>query len=630
MLLLAACSAGQRELRHALRAAGENRAELEAVLDHYRRSEADSLKLRAAEYLIRYLPWQRSYGPEMERLYDRIDSLVPLYENEDSLAAAVERTYLSCKRELVIRPDLQNISAEFLIRNIDQAFDRWTRPWARHIDFETFCECLLPYKCFDLQPMTDWRTELEPLYRRKLGRYVSEVWRENPRVAVLEVNIQLSAFKFSYRVESNPFPVFRATTFTSLPKGTCDEACVAAALVMRSKGIPVSIDFTPNWTARPKNHFWCAVLNQRHRNEPFSAYSQVMGDGYFQDRPLAKVFRVTYRPNKDVFAILRRDGWIPRSLSYPFTRDVTEIYVKADTVECPLYDLRGLDGTVYLAVYDNREWVPVCWGERHRGRARFERVGRRVLYMPVVYDGQHRQHPAGDPFYLASDGTMEFMRADTLHRRSVRLNRKYGIYEEINNIQHHLSGGVFSAADNPQFRGARDIALPADTLVISGEERVPWSEPYRYWRARSNDYISCDMAEVRFFDGERRLEPRLFPAPQTDGKPYWQITDDDALTFCPLREPTCRVGFDFGRPVRVTRIVWFRRSDGNDVYPGKEYSLWYWDDRRWNLVGRTRAGERPWVEFGQVPEEALLMLVCDTEGVQHRPFVYRGGEVLWR
>ena len=58
--LFAACHSDQKELRRALAAAGENRQQLEQVIEYYKHDEADSLKLRAAVYLIRYMPLHKS------------------------------------------------------------------------------------------------------------------------------------------------------------------------------------------------------------------------------------------------------------------------------------------------------------------------------------------------------------------------------------------------------------------------------------------------------------------------------------------------------------------------------------------------------------------------------------------
>lgn len=58
LFLLASChpSPYPADIEKVLALAGDNRQQLEWVLDHYSRNEGDSLKLRAAEFLIRNMP----------------------------------------------------------------------------------------------------------------------------------------------------------------------------------------------------------------------------------------------------------------------------------------------------------------------------------------------------------------------------------------------------------------------------------------------------------------------------------------------------------------------------------------------------------------------------------------------
>ena len=56
ILVFAACSDKEKQLREALEFAGDNRPQLEAVLEHYRTVDNDPLKLDAAKYLIANMP----------------------------------------------------------------------------------------------------------------------------------------------------------------------------------------------------------------------------------------------------------------------------------------------------------------------------------------------------------------------------------------------------------------------------------------------------------------------------------------------------------------------------------------------------------------------------------------------
>ena len=48
---------------------------------------------------------------------------------------------------LKVASDLETVTADYLIDNIDLAFKAWrAKPWAKNMSFDTFCECILPYR----------------------------------------------------------------------------------------------------------------------------------------------------------------------------------------------------------------------------------------------------------------------------------------------------------------------------------------------------------------------------------------------------------------------------------------------------------------------------------------------------
>lgn len=42
--------------------------------------------------------------------------------------------------------DAEKIKASYLIKNIEEAFKVWNKPWNLFLTFEEFCEYILPYK----------------------------------------------------------------------------------------------------------------------------------------------------------------------------------------------------------------------------------------------------------------------------------------------------------------------------------------------------------------------------------------------------------------------------------------------------------------------------------------------------
>lgn len=91
-------------LEYALSQAGDNRKELEYVIKYY---EGDSLKERRP-LLIRNMVYHFGYE----------------------------------KRERV--SDITTLSSDYLIRNIELAFQAWPKPWNKSVSFENFAGIYFP------------------------------------------------------------------------------------------------------------------------------------------------------------------------------------------------------------------------------------------------------------------------------------------------------------------------------------------------------------------------------------------------------------------------------------------------------------------------------------------------------
>ncbi len=149
-------------LERALSLAGENRSELEKVLEHYGKNPADSLKLKAARFLIENMDAYFFYAsPGLDTYYNTLDSIFSLNERYEEMTEEQKRL-LDRLRETApgnfrTVPDLQYVTAGFLTDNIDRAFEAWQQPFAKELDFDGFCEFLLPYK-FGTERPGLWRS----------------------------------------------------------------------------------------------------------------------------------------------------------------------------------------------------------------------------------------------------------------------------------------------------------------------------------------------------------------------------------------------------------------------------------------------------------------------------------------
>src|ERR1035437_7191812 len=162
-----------------LQFAGDNRPELEKVLKYYGQSPANELKLKAAQFLIENMDAHTFYrSKSLNNYYASLDSISslnhisePISNKQDSLIEALKEPNTENLEEV---SDLKVVSADFLIDNIDRAFEAWKLPWNKELSFENFCDYLLPYRVSDEYPAA-WRK----IYKDSMMPYVEHILDPN-------------------------------------------------------------------------------------------------------------------------------------------------------------------------------------------------------------------------------------------------------------------------------------------------------------------------------------------------------------------------------------------------------------------------------------------------------------------
>lgn len=151
MLFLCSCKMQTAEtgVEEALSKAGNNRKELFQVIRHYQDS-GDSLKLKAALFLIKNMA-DKYYltGNLVDEYYTFIDSVYQVKQSKYDISAIYDAFRSRTKymeEKMRVNWDVQTLSADYLIQNIEEAFAVWGRPWNEHLSFEEFCEWILPYR----------------------------------------------------------------------------------------------------------------------------------------------------------------------------------------------------------------------------------------------------------------------------------------------------------------------------------------------------------------------------------------------------------------------------------------------------------------------------------------------------
>jgi hypothetical protein len=419
-----------------------------------------------------------------------------------------------------------------------------------------------------------------------------------------------------------------------MPMGVCEDYFRIASSVMISKGIPVGIDFTPQWPFRSMGHSWNMLLDNTGKKVIFEGAGPVPGTPHKKEHKMAKVFRRTYAVNRELESVLLTEKYVPAIFrkNY-FSKDVTGEYLDTKDVEIILSPQKEFK-YAYLAVFDNRNWIPVSWGKISCNKVIFRNMGKNIVYLPVYY-GEKGILPISAPFILTVKGELKPLKADTTKSQTVNIHRKYPVFQRVYDVGKRIIGGKIQASQDEDFRTFLTLHEISGFGIRSGEiDLSQVKEKYRYWRYYSPDSAYCNMAEIYFFNTDS-LKPLKGGIIGTSGScipderhKREAVFDHDPLTYFDAPNPSgCWVGMDFGEPVRISRISYVPRGDGNNIEIGDSYELFYWN-QGWVSLGKQEASNVKLV-YEHCPSGALFFIHDHTKGLEERIFTYENGKQIW-
>ncbi|RME19945.1 MAG: transglutaminase domain-containing protein, partial [Candidatus Zixiibacteriota bacterium] len=370
-----------------LDAAGDNRPQLEQVIEHYRRS-GDTLKLKAAYFLIGNLK-DKSYVTY--RLFDTSGATVSLdvlaYPDYKALTHAVD----SIERErgeldyehTGETDDAKVITADYLIHNIDAAFTAWReKPWARGLTFDEFCNYVLPYRGSN-EPLENWRDTFLTRYADLTAELGDSA---DPIAVAARINDDIKSwFTFDPRYYYHPTDQGIKEMFAS-GKGRCEDMTNLAIYAMRANGLAVTSDYTPYWANSGNNHAWNAIVTPDGKVVPFMGCEANPGTYHLWNK-LAKVYRKTFAQQPTTLAMQpHKQDSLPRFLGGDSYLDVTADYVP--TVDVTITLKKSVPDSVdiaYICVFNSGHWRPIDWGRIEGNQATFHNIGTDIMYLPALY-----------------------------------------------------------------------------------------------------------------------------------------------------------------------------------------------------------------------------------------------------
>lgn len=360
----------------AFSAAGQEHADKFSVLLEKYSAPKDSLKLRAAEFLLEGLPYQWHYD-------------IALMEDKGVWKKVA---------------DAEVIDAEYLAENIEYAFMAWQLPWCRGIEFQQFCQYILPYKIGHEQPER-WRKELWEEYA-----WVREQASADTDASTVCRWINHSVAEWFTTTLDYNYPTdigyFKSR---EVARGTCYGASMVILYPLRALGVPSTFDYVPKWANRSGDHNWNAL----YQNGSLISFNGPDRDPGLHKIEFIGVGRMLFKRPK-----VYRKEYSEKGFS-----DVTAEYIPVTDVNIRIHHRKSEE--VSLNTFNNRNWVPVMTVKPDRRLARFTDMARNVVFLPVSGREGSRQYVEGWPTLTRPDGGLKRFRPIKWIRRKAVLTAKY-------------------------------------------------------------------------------------------------------------------------------------------------------------------------------------------------------------
>jgi hypothetical protein len=603
------------EVRKSLNAAGENKDELLAVIGHFRQ---DKDKLEAAYYLIANLPGHYSiegqdvFDPAFDKIRAAIDSTGHGGRNGAIFSNHIDSILMNNNPSFNRQEDIKFINAEYIKENIDLAFEAYLKIPARHrCDKATFQRFVLPYR--------NTTEPIEPGLRKYFFEKYSWVFDRmetsgSLQKAVCDLLDSLDIrFGPSFRY---PFTMPVSNTY-KIGIGNCDAMVNLVVFIFRSLGIAAACDYTPHFgNSGYTGHSWMVFFVADSIYAVDIPTKKIMNHLY-KHEALPKIYRKCFERDRE-------------SLVFQNDIDVTSQY--RNTVNISFSPDTGAD-RLYLKIFHRqRGWITVAESTPKKGRIRFDHLGENIVYL--LCDSRNEPQGPNSLFYVDNHGKIKYLIPN--HEKAVTgiITRKFPPFalRFIDRMHwvNSVNGAEIQAANNTDFSDV--VSLKKIDNINSSNKQIIKTDnlkEYRNYRLISPDSSEIHLAGFNLMkDGavvmtDWKVLTRKEQIIHNNGS---RLINENPLSYIADRYLT--VNYYFEQPVTISEFQVQARNDDNNVKPGCQYELMYWEDG-WLSAGMKNSTDTLLIYEG-IPSDALYWLINHTEGREEQVFLLdKDGYQYW-
>jgi hypothetical protein len=620
------CAANQSKLDVSFELAGRNKKELQKVISYFEKS-GDPLKAKAAIFLIENLPYHRTYkiNRAFDNCFDNVNKLPADTSGNDrrkyfeSLLRAVKNSS-NTPQQWSSTEIVKAVNADFLINNINLAFKAWNMvPRENRASFEEFCNSILPFFNAD-----------EPV-EEKARQFFFDKYQW--------VYDSLHAGVPFKNVVDSVINDLRFTSMTSLPKyypaplsisqiersrlGLCDDAVNYFVNLFRSLGIICCKDLIVQWgNTTVLGHSWIYL-----KYGAFEYSRDINGEGTelrskYQGESIPKVFRTTFSPLAQSACSYQNNL---------FYSDVTSFYTPTVSLQFPAPE-GSVAPQMCLNVFNVQSmWKDVANCEVKKDSIVFRNVGVNCVYI-VGYWEKGIFKSQSPPFSIDANKKITYYTPAGSYD-SIKVLRKLGLGQVRNKTKigwiNQMTDCVIEGANDSTFKNA--VTLHKVTPFFSTQKQlinIASLQQFRYVRFYSKNKESF-LAYLKFINSENKeVKGRFISRNLNPRSKIENLFDDEPASYCGGKDYF--VGYEFDKPVTISKVEFQPRNDDNAIRIHDNYTLFGWLNNSWLAIERKEAKDTL-LYFHKAPKNCLFFLKDNTRGSEHHVFAMdeKGLNQLW-
>lgn len=628
------------KIEQSLEISGNNRPQLQKVIDYYSKNPSDSLKLKAVEFLIingkkNYsLKYDNSYDYAFtvaKNAYDKFSEKRNLFPKEylflderniytlnvfNKIYDSIESTNPNTFTKLDL--DLRVVTADFLIENIDLAFEAYQNNNLNLCnDFNTFLKYILPYRVSNEYLENGKRKELFLKYK-----WARELLKQKPLVTVLKKLYDTISIQSTWG-KNRKFNRLQTLSQTEKIKtGNCMEGAIYFVHVLRAIGIPACIDYCPRLGILQKDagHNWLTVINK----DKFIAINVTLDrfeilNELYKISDLPKVYRKFYGECMDI--------------------DVTNSYKKSYSIKLPIskkIKFSKNEDKYYLGVFDiEKGWSAIIEANKiENEKAIFNHVGSEIIYI-LLKKNSFSTIPINNPFTISSEGEIKYFVYSEPLIKDVNLTRKYFPYFMTNK---KINQKIILSLNTCVIQGSNDLLFKKSDELYKFKNfysthvkkiNLKTKKYYRYYRIinrEENSLIGVRLAKFSFLNSNN--EKLLFLINDPNQKNILEkLTDDDDLTNVNNVDDYVFVNTnqDYVKSIEIQVS-----NDDNHIKTGDKYELFFFKEGKWVSLYGARIANDTVLKYTNISSKSLYLLKNLSRGVEEFPFTLdNAGNQYW-